>query len=93
MVEFVEGFSEVVVIGNMLFVVRVFCEKGVKIFVFEWNLKFWDREMFSDVLEYIFFFEVEVVIVSGLVLVNGMFEMIFDWVKKVELVILIGLIV
>ncbi|BAD84899.1 hypothetical protein, conserved, DUF364 family [Thermococcus kodakarensis KOD1] len=89
-VELVEGFSEVAVIGNMPPVVRALREKGVKTLVFERNPKLWDRETLSDALEYILLPEVEAVIVSGSALVNGTLEMILDRAKKAELVILTG---
>ncbi len=90
MVELVEGFSEVAVIGNMPPVVRALREKGVKTLVFERNPKLWDRETLSDALEYILLPEVEAVIVSGSALVNGTLEMILDRAKKAELIVLTG---
>ncbi|MDI3475696.1 MAG: uncharacterized protein PWQ79_917 [Thermococcaceae archaeon] len=89
-VELVEGFSEVAVIGNMPPVVRALREKGVKTFVFERNPKLWDRETLSDALEYILLPEVEAVIVSGSALVNGTLEMILDRAKKAKLIVLTG---
>lgn len=89
-VELVEGFSEVAVIGNMPPVVRTLREKGVKTLVFERNPKLWDRETLSDALEYILLPEVEAVIVSGSALVNGTLEMILERAKKAELIVLTG---
>jgi uncharacterized protein (DUF4213/DUF364 family) len=89
-VELVEDFSKVAVIGNMPPVVRALHEKGVMTLVFERNPKLWDRETLSDALEYILLPEVEAVIVSGSALVNGTLEMILDRAKNAELIVLTG---
>ncbi|AMQ19491.1 Rossmann-like domain-containing protein [Thermococcus peptonophilus] len=89
-VELVEGFDMVAVIGNMPPVVRALREKGVKTLVFERNPKLWDRETLSDALEYVLLPEAEAVLVSGSALVNGTIEMILDRAKNARIVVLTG---
>ncbi|MBP1912935.1 uncharacterized protein (DUF4213/DUF364 family) [Thermococcus stetteri] len=89
-VELVEGFDRVAVIGNMPPVVRALREKGIETLVFERNPKLWDRDTYSDALEYVLLPKAEAVIASGSALVNGTLEMILDRAKNAELIVLTG---
>jgi len=85
-----ESITKVAVIGNMPPIVKSLKERGFDLYVFERNLKLWDRETLSDSLEYWLLPEMEAVIVSGSALVNGTLDMILERSKKAKLIVLTG---
>ncbi|ALM74477.1 Rossmann-like domain-containing protein [Thermococcus barophilus] len=85
-----DSIEKVAVIGNMHPIVKTLKERGFDVYVFERNLKLWDRETLSDSLEYWLLPEMDAVIVSGSALVNATLDMILERSKKAKLIVLTG---
>ncbi|WP_457754440.1 Rossmann-like domain-containing protein [Thermococcus sp.] len=85
-----DSIEKVAVIGNMHPIVKTLKERGFDLYVFERNLKLWDRETLSDSLEYWLLPEMDAIIVSGSALVNATLDMILERSKKVKLIVLTG---
>ena len=85
-----EDTGKVALIGNMPPLVRELRNKGYAVYVFERNAKLWDKETFSDALEYHLLPEMDAVIASGSCLVNGTVDMLLDRAKRAGLFILTG---
>lgn len=84
-----EDIKKVAVIGNMPPVVDEL-RKRFEVLVFERNPKLWDRDTYSDALEYWLLPEVDAVIVSGSAILNGTLDMILDRAKRAEIIVLTG---
>lgn len=85
-----ENVGKIALIGNMPPLVRELRNKGHEIYVFERNAKLWDKDTYSDALEYHLLPEMEAVIASASCLVNGTIDMLLNRAKKAELFILTG---
>ena len=85
-----ENADKIAMIGNMPPLVRELRERGHKPYVFERNARLWDRETFSDALEYHLLPEMDAVIASGSCLVNGTIDMLIDRAKRARLFVLTG---
>ena len=85
-----EDTGKVALIGNMPPLVRELRNKGYEVYVFERNAKLWDKETFSDALEYHLLPEMDAVIASGSCLVNGTVDMLLDRAKRARLFVLTG---
>ncbi|ADT83424.1 Rossmann-like domain-containing protein [Thermococcus barophilus] len=85
-----DSIEKVAVIGNMHPIVKTLKERGFDVYVFERNLKLWDRETLSDSLEHWLLPEMDAVIVSGSALVNATLDMILERSKKAKLIVLTG---
>ena len=85
-----EDTGKVALIGNMPPLVRELRNKGYEVYVFERNAKLWDKETFSDALEYHLLPEMDAVIASGSCLVNGTVDMLLDRAKRAGLFVLTG---
>ncbi len=85
-----ENTEKVALIGNMPPLAEALRERGFNVFVFERNARLWDRETFSDALEYHLLPEMDAVIASASCLVNGTMDMLIDRARKAELFILTG---
>ncbi|WP_456365184.1 Rossmann-like domain-containing protein [Thermococcus sp.] len=82
--------GKVALIGNMPPLVKELREKNFEVFVFERNAKLWDRDTYSDALEYHLLPEMNAVIASASCLVNGTIDMLLDRAKKAKLFVLTG---
>ena len=82
--------GRVALIGNMPPLARTLRERGFNVFVFERNAKLWDRDTYSDALEYHLLPEMEAVIASASCLVNGTIDMLLDRARKARLFVLTG---
>ena len=85
-----EGAGKIAVIGNMPPLVRELREKNYEIYVFERNAKLWDKNTYSDALEYHLLPEMDAVIASASCLVNGTIDMLIDRAKRAKLFVLTG---
>ncbi|GAB6135051.1 Rossmann-like domain-containing protein [Thermococcus prieurii] len=85
-----ENSGKVALIGNMPPLVRELREKGYEIYVFERNARLWDKDTFSDALEYHLLPEMDAVIASATCLVNGTIDMLLDRAKRAGLFVLTG---
>jgi len=85
-----ENAGKVALIGNMPPLVKALREKNLEVFVFERNAKLWDKDTYSDALEYHLLPEMDAVIASASCLVNGTIDMLLDRAKKAELFVLTG---
>lgn len=85
-----EGAGKIAVIGNMPPLVREMRGRNYKIYVFERNPKLWDKETFSDALEYHLLPEMDAVIASATCLVNGTIDMLLERAKRARLFVLTG---
>ncbi|NJE01438.1 Rossmann-like domain-containing protein [Thermococcus sp. JdF3] len=85
-----ENAGNIAMIGNMPPLVRELREKGHRVYVFERNAKLWDRDTYSDALEYHLLPEMDAVIASASCLVNGTIDMLLDRAKKARLFVLTG---
>ena len=85
-----ENAGKVALIGNMPPLARALRGKNLEVFVFERNAKLWDKDTYSDALEYHLLPEMDAVIASASCLVNGTIDMLLDRVKKAELFVLTG---
>ncbi|WP_048055300.1 Rossmann-like domain-containing protein [Pyrococcus sp. NA2] len=82
--------EKVALIGNMPPLSKALRARGFEVFVFERNAKLWDRDTYSDALEYHLLPEMDVVIASASSLVNGTIDMLLDRAKRAELFVLTG---
>ncbi|WP_099211449.1 Rossmann-like domain-containing protein [Thermococcus henrietii] len=85
-----ENSGKVALIGNMPPLVRELGEKGYEIYVFERNARLWDKDTFSDALEYHLLPEMDAVIASASCLVNGTIDMLLERAKRAKLFVLTG---
>ena len=85
-----ENAGKIALIGNMPPLARELRNKGYEIYVFERNAKLWDRDTYSDALEYHLLPEMDAVVASASCLVNGTVDMLLDRAKKAELFVLTG---
>ncbi|WP_456422527.1 Rossmann-like domain-containing protein [Thermococcus sp.] len=85
-----ENAGKIAIIGNMPPLVRELRERGHEPYVFERNVKLWDRETLSDALEYHLLPEMDAVIASASCLVNGTIDMLLDRAKRARLFVLTG---
>ncbi len=85
-----ENAGKIALIGNMPPLARELRNKGYEIYVFERNAKLWDRDTYSDALEYHLLPEMDAVIASASCLVNGTIDLLLDRAKKTELFVLTG---
>ena len=85
-----ENTGKVALIGNMPPLVRELRNNGYEVYVFERNAKLWDKDTYSDALEYHILPEMDAVIASASCLVNGTIDMLLDRAKKAELFVLTG---
>ena len=85
-----ENAGKIALIGNMPPLARELRNKGYEIYVFERNAKLWDRDTYSDALEYHLLPEMDAVVASASCLVNGTVDMLLDRAKKTELFVLTG---
>ncbi|CAB49577.1 Rossmann-like domain-containing protein [Pyrococcus abyssi] len=81
--------KRIAVLGNMPPIVKALRSK-YEVYVFERNPKLWDRETYSDALEYDLLPKMDVIIASASCIVNGTIDMILDRAKKAKLLILTG---
>ncbi|ASJ09449.1 hypothetical protein A3L11_09490 [Thermococcus siculi] len=82
--------GKVAMIGNMPPLVKKLREEGFNVFVFERNPKLWDKETYSDALEYHLLPEMDAVIASASCLVNGTIDLLIDRAKNAKLFVLTG---
>jgi hypothetical protein len=85
-----ENTGEVALIGNMPPLAEALRGRGFNVFVFERNARLWDKETYSDALEYHLLPGMDAVIASASCLVNGTVDMLIDRAKKAKLFILTG---
>ena len=85
-----ENPGKIALIGNMPPIARELRRRGFEVYVFERNPKLWDRDTYSDALEYHLLPEMDVVIASGSCIVNGTLDMLLERSKKAELFVLTG---
>ena len=85
-----ENVGSVAMIGNMPPLAERLREKGFNVFVFERNPKLWDKETYSDALEYHLLPEMDAVIASASCLVNGTIDLLLARAKKAKLFVLTG---
>jgi len=85
-----ENAGKVALIGNMLPLAKALRKRGFEVFIFERNPKLWDKDTYSDALEYHLLPEMDAVVASASCLVNGTIDMLLDRVKKAELFVLTG---
>ncbi len=85
-----ENAGKVALIGNMPPLAKALREKDLEVFVFERNAKLWDKDTYSDALEYHLLSEMDAVIASASCLVNGTIDMLIDRAKKAKLFVLTG---
>ncbi|AHL22494.1 Rossmann-like domain-containing protein [Thermococcus nautili] len=85
-----ENAGKVALIGNMPPLVRELRARGYEIYVFERNARLWDKDTFSDALEYHLLPEMDAVIASATCLVNGTIDMLLERSKRAKLFVLTG---
>ena len=85
-----EDAGKIALIGNMPPLAKALRERDFEIFVFERNAKLWDKDTYSDALEYHLLPEMDVVIASASCLVNGTIDMLLDRAEKAKLFVLTG---
>ncbi|WP_297501491.1 DUF364 domain-containing protein [Thermococcus sp.] len=85
-----ENVGKIAMIGNMPPLAKALREKGAETFVFERNAKLWDKDTYSDALEYHLLPEMDVVIASASCLVNGTIDMLLGRARKARLFVLTG---
>ncbi|NJE48258.1 DUF364 domain-containing protein [Thermococcus sp. 9N3] len=85
-----ENAGKVALIGNMPPLVRELRARGYEIYVFERNARLWDKDTFSDALEYHLLPEMDAVIASASCLVNGTIDMLLERSKRAKLFVLTG---
>ncbi len=85
-----ENTGKIAMIGNMPPLTNALRERGIETFVFERNAKLWDKDTYSDALEYHLLPEMDVVIASASCLVNGTIDLLIDRAKKARLFVLTG---
>ncbi|NJE00261.1 hypothetical protein E3E26_10820 [Thermococcus sp. LS1] len=85
-----EDVGKIAMIGNMPPLARTLRERDFNVFVFERNAKLWDKDTYSDALEYHLLPEMDAVIASATCLVNGTIDMLIDRAKKARLFVLTG---
>ncbi len=85
-----ENAGKVALIGNMPPLAKALRGRGFEVFVFERNPKLWDKDTYSDALEYHLLPEMDVIIASASCLVNGTVDMLLDRARKAKLFALTG---
>ncbi|WP_297068305.1 Rossmann-like domain-containing protein, partial [Thermococcus sp.] len=85
-----ENTGKIAMIGNMPPLTNALRERGIEPLVFERNAKLWDKDTYSDALEYHLLPEMDVVIASASCLVNGTIDLLIDRAKKARLFVLTG---
>ncbi len=85
-----ENVGKIALIGNMPPLVRELQNKGYEIYVFERNPRLWDKDTYSDALEYHLLPEMDAVVASASCLVNGTIDLLLDRARKAELFVLTG---
>ena len=85
-----EDTSKVALIGNMPPLTKALRDRGFNVFVFERNAKLWDKDTYSDALEYHLLPEMDAVIASASCLVNGTIDLLLDRAKRARLFVLTG---
>ncbi len=85
-----EDAGKVALIGNMPPLTKALRERGFNVFVFERNAKLWDKDTYSDALEYHLLPEMDAVIASASCLVNGTIDMLLERAKRARLFVLTG---
>ncbi|ACJ15788.1 Hypothetical protein TON_0303 [Thermococcus onnurineus NA1] len=85
-----ESIEKVAVIGNMPPIVKALRERGFELYIFERNPKLWDRNTFSDALEYWLLPEVDAVMASATCILNGTIDMLLDRAKNARIFLLTG---
>ncbi|ASJ07686.1 Rossmann-like domain-containing protein [Thermococcus pacificus] len=85
-----EDAGRVALIGNMPPLAKKLRERDFEVFVFERNAKLWDRDTYSDALEYHLLPEMDAVIASASCLVNGTIDMLLERAKRARLFVLTG---
>ncbi len=84
------GAQKVAVVGNMFPVAEKLREMGKDVFVFERNKALFSHDTLSDALEYQLLPEMDVVLATGAVLVNGTIDMILERSKNARALVLMG---
>ena len=85
-----ENAGKVALIGNMPPLAKALRGRNLEVFVFERNSRLWDKDTYSDALEYHILPEMDAVVASASCLVNGTIDMLLDRAKKAELFVLTG---
>ena len=85
-----EDDGKVALIGNMPPLTKALRDRGFNVFVFERNAKLWDKDTYSDALEYHLLPEMDAVIASASCLVNGTIDMLLERAKRARLFVLTG---
>ncbi len=85
-----DDIGKVALIGNMPPLTRALRERNFEVFVFERNARLWDRDIYSDALEYHLLPGMDAVIASATCLVNGTIDMLLDRAKNARLFVLTG---
>jgi len=85
-----EDTGKVALVGNMPPLAKALRERGYELYVFERNPKLWDKDTYSDALEYHLLPEMDAVIASASCLVNGTIDMLVDRAKRAKLFVLTG---
>ena len=85
-----EDAGKVALIGNMPPLTKALRERGFNVVVFERNAKLWDKDTYSDALEYHLLPEMDAVIASASCLVNGTIDMLLERAKRARLFVLTG---
>ncbi|WP_297520204.1 DUF364 domain-containing protein [Thermococcus sp.] len=85
-----ENAGKVALIGNMPPLAKALRGRNLEVFVFERNARLWDKDTYSDALEYHLLPEMNAVVASASCLVNGTIDMLLDRAKKAELFVLTG---
>jgi len=82
--------GKVALIGNMPPLTKALRDRGFNVFVFERNAKLWDKDTYSDALEYHLLPEMDAVIASASCLVNGTIDMLLERAKRAKIFVLTG---
>ena len=85
-----ENAGKVALIGNMPPLAKALRGRNLEVFVFERNSRLWDKDTYSDALEYHLLPEMDAVVASASCLVNGTIDMLLDRAKKAKLFVLTG---
>ena len=85
-----ENAGKVALIGNMPPLAKALRGRGFEVFIFERNPKLWDKDTYSDALEYHLLPEMDTVVASASCLANGTIDLLLDRAKKAELFVLTG---
>ncbi|NJE04790.1 hypothetical protein E3E36_01200 [Thermococcus sp. M36] len=85
-----ENAGKVAMIGNMPPLVKELRGKGFEVYVFERNARLWDKDTYSDALEYHLLPKMDAVIASASCLVNGTIDMLIERASNARIFVLTG---